>query len=282
MLRDRRTSSPLSCGRGGMELSLESRAPRLSTLPAFSAETVFVRSPPRAHAEAIARLRAVVRTCGRAGSGNLRSTCLIYRSSRSSQLSPRPGWYCLAAERTDFAFETTFSGLTYVRRLQAWKQAGYRIEMVYLRLRSAQLAPRRIAARLRPGAATMCRGLTSSGGSQEAGGTFSASTARWPTAGPCTTIRAGHHDYWRRVREGENANEGKATPELCRWSRACFTPCGEGCAEDCAHVRHAALRVGKRQGCGEEAVRLVIGSPPAMQSYIRFVGIFCGYQYSGN
>src|SRR5947209_12129674 len=134
-----------------MELSLESRAPRLSTLPAFSAETVFVRSPPRAHAEAIARLRAVVRTCGRAGSGNLRSTCLIYRSSRSSQLSPRPGWYCLAAERTDFAFETTFSGLTYVRRLQAWKQAGYRIEMVYLRLRSVQLALRRIAARVRQG-----------------------------------------------------------------------------------------------------------------------------------
>ena len=50
----------------------------------------------------------------------------------------------LAAERADFAFETTFSGLTYVRRLQAWKQAGYRIEMVYLRLRSIQLAVQRI------------------------------------------------------------------------------------------------------------------------------------------
>ena len=57
----------------------------------------------------------------------------------------------LAAERMDFAFETTFSGLTYVRRLQAWKQAGYRIEMVYLRLRSVQLALRRIAARVRQG-----------------------------------------------------------------------------------------------------------------------------------
>src|SRR5205807_1631050 len=57
----------------------------------------------------------------------------------------------LAAERTDFAFETTFSGLTYMRRLQAWKQAGYRIEMVYLRLRSVQLALRRIAARVRQG-----------------------------------------------------------------------------------------------------------------------------------
>jgi predicted ABC-type ATPase len=57
----------------------------------------------------------------------------------------------LAAERMDFAFETTLSGLTYVRRLRAWKQAGYRIEMVYLRLRSPQLALRRIAARVRQG-----------------------------------------------------------------------------------------------------------------------------------
>ena len=57
----------------------------------------------------------------------------------------------LAAERADFAFETTFSGLTYVRRLRAWKQAGYRIEMVYLRLRSIQLAVQRIAVRVRQG-----------------------------------------------------------------------------------------------------------------------------------
>jgi predicted ABC-type ATPase len=57
----------------------------------------------------------------------------------------------LAAERTDFAFETTLSGLIYVRRLQRWKQAGYRIEIVYLRLHSARLALRRIAARVRQG-----------------------------------------------------------------------------------------------------------------------------------
>jgi predicted ABC-type ATPase len=57
----------------------------------------------------------------------------------------------LVAERTDFAFETTFSGLTYAHRLQAWKRAGYRIDMVYLRLRSARLAVRRVAARVRQG-----------------------------------------------------------------------------------------------------------------------------------
>src|SRR6267378_5057207 len=48
----------------------------------------------------------------------------------------------LATERTDFAFETTFSGLTYVRRMESWKRAGYRIEIVYLRLDSVQLALR--------------------------------------------------------------------------------------------------------------------------------------------
>ncbi len=44
----------------------------------------------------------------------------------------------LAESCADFAFETTLSGLTYVRRLQRWKQAGYRVEIVYLRLRSPQ------------------------------------------------------------------------------------------------------------------------------------------------
>ena len=57
----------------------------------------------------------------------------------------------LADSRADFAFETTLSGLTYVRRLQRWKQDGYRVEIVYLKLRSTQLALRRIAARVRQG-----------------------------------------------------------------------------------------------------------------------------------
>jgi len=57
----------------------------------------------------------------------------------------------LAAHRTSFAFETTLAGLTYVRRLRDWKQAGYRIEIAYLRLGSTQLALRRIASRVRQG-----------------------------------------------------------------------------------------------------------------------------------
>ena len=57
----------------------------------------------------------------------------------------------LAKERVDFAFETTMSGVTYLARLKRWKVAGYRIEMVFLRLPSPALALRRIAARVKQG-----------------------------------------------------------------------------------------------------------------------------------
>lgn len=57
----------------------------------------------------------------------------------------------LARLRADFAFETTPSGLVYLRRLKRWKAAGYRVEITYLRLASPQLALRRIAARVRQG-----------------------------------------------------------------------------------------------------------------------------------
>jgi predicted ABC-type ATPase len=57
----------------------------------------------------------------------------------------------LAKARADFAFESTLSGLTYVRRLESWRRQGYRVEIVYLRLKSSQLALRRVAARVRQG-----------------------------------------------------------------------------------------------------------------------------------
>ena len=57
----------------------------------------------------------------------------------------------LVADRADFAFETTLSGLTYMHRLKAWKRAGYRIDIVYLKLGSSRLALRRVAARVRQG-----------------------------------------------------------------------------------------------------------------------------------
>ncbi|MFZ1100175.1 MAG: zeta toxin family protein [Steroidobacteraceae bacterium] len=64
-------------------------------------------------------------------------------------LAPRLA--ALAAAHVDFAFESTLSGVSYAGRLAAWKEQGYRIEVVYLRLKSPQLALRRIAARVRQG-----------------------------------------------------------------------------------------------------------------------------------
>jgi predicted ABC-type ATPase len=43
----------------------------------------------------------------------------------------------LVAERTDFGFETTLSGLSHLQRLQSWKRAGYRIDIVFLKLSSS-------------------------------------------------------------------------------------------------------------------------------------------------
>jgi predicted ABC-type ATPase len=57
----------------------------------------------------------------------------------------------LAKAHVDFAFESTLSGLVHLKRLRAWKFAGYRIEIVYLRLSSPRLALRRIAARVKQG-----------------------------------------------------------------------------------------------------------------------------------
>jgi predicted ABC-type ATPase len=57
----------------------------------------------------------------------------------------------LAAARSDFAFESTLSGIALAGKLRRWKANGYRVEIVYLTLPSAQLALRRIAARVKQG-----------------------------------------------------------------------------------------------------------------------------------
>ncbi len=57
----------------------------------------------------------------------------------------------LAKAKADFAFESTLSGRTYLPRMKRWKSSGYRIEIVFLKVDSPQLALRRIAARVRQG-----------------------------------------------------------------------------------------------------------------------------------
>jgi len=58
----------------------------------------------------------------------------------------------LVEARAEFAFESTLSGLHYAKRLEDWKDRGYLIEIVYIRLASPQLALlSRIANRVRQG-----------------------------------------------------------------------------------------------------------------------------------
>ena len=57
----------------------------------------------------------------------------------------------LSGTKADFAFESTISGVTYHERIKEWKKQGYRIELVYLRLDSPDIALKRIAARVREG-----------------------------------------------------------------------------------------------------------------------------------
>ena len=61
----------------------------------------------------------------------------------------------LARARANFAFESTLSGRGYAARLAKMKQAGYRIEIIYLRVATPRLALRRIAARVKQGGHTV-------------------------------------------------------------------------------------------------------------------------------
>ncbi|MCD8515647.1 MAG: zeta toxin family protein [Burkholderiaceae bacterium] len=50
-----------------------------------------------------------------------------------------------------FAFETTLSGKGYLRHIQRWQAAGYRVELIFLKLRTVQEAWARVAQRVRQG-----------------------------------------------------------------------------------------------------------------------------------
>ena len=57
----------------------------------------------------------------------------------------------LANGGVDFAFESTLSGVSHVSRLKRLKEAGYRVEIIYLTLPSPEIALRRIALRVQQG-----------------------------------------------------------------------------------------------------------------------------------
>ena len=55
------------------------------------------------------------------------------------------------ARRESFAFETTLSGVGYARQIPQWRQLGYRLELFFLSLPSADMAVQRVAERVRQG-----------------------------------------------------------------------------------------------------------------------------------
>ena len=57
----------------------------------------------------------------------------------------------LAAQRHDFAFETTLASRTFAPRIARWMQTGYAVHLVFLWLPDAELALARIAERVRLG-----------------------------------------------------------------------------------------------------------------------------------
>lgn len=50
-----------------------------------------------------------------------------------------------------FAFETTLSGVGYLRRIRQWRALGYRVSLYFLALPSAEAAIARVAERVRQG-----------------------------------------------------------------------------------------------------------------------------------
>jgi predicted ABC-type ATPase len=57
----------------------------------------------------------------------------------------------LVASERDFGFETTLASGLYARRIPAWRAAGYRIELVYVRLAAVEESIARVALRVSRG-----------------------------------------------------------------------------------------------------------------------------------
>ena len=58
----------------------------------------------------------------------------------------------LCARRGEsFAFETTLSGLTYLRHIAAWRAQGYRVSLYFLSLPNVETAIQRVVERVRQG-----------------------------------------------------------------------------------------------------------------------------------
>ncbi len=53
-----------------------------------------------------------------------------------------------ASQQLDFMFETTLASLTYAMKIPKWQAVGYRVNLFYLRLASAELSIERVRSRV--------------------------------------------------------------------------------------------------------------------------------------
>lgn len=51
----------------------------------------------------------------------------------------------------NFAFETTLSGLSYMRMIPSWQVSGYLVTLIFLSLPNVEMAVARVAARVKQG-----------------------------------------------------------------------------------------------------------------------------------
>jgi predicted ABC-type ATPase len=56
-----------------------------------------------------------------------------------------------AARGDSFSFETTLSGLGYLRQIRTWRAAGYHVSLFFLSLPTAEMAIARVAERVKQG-----------------------------------------------------------------------------------------------------------------------------------
>jgi len=57
----------------------------------------------------------------------------------------------LARKRESFSFETTLSGLNYIRRIEEWRNQGYEVILFFLKLPSEEMAINRVKLRVAEG-----------------------------------------------------------------------------------------------------------------------------------
>lgn len=63
------------------------------------------------------------------------------------------------AQTQSFALETTLSGLGYARQIPSWQRLGYRVELIFLALRTPEMAVKRVSLRVTQGGHNIPEGV---------------------------------------------------------------------------------------------------------------------------